>query len=85
MSRKTLLREIQSRNSHLHVRQAQLVLDNAKSRHVINRYSPYLIVGVGLLAGIATKTLGWRKVYRFAKAGSRLYPFIINKEKSSQD
>ncbi|CCK75909.1 MAG: hypothetical protein KBT75_17465 [Oleispira antarctica] len=85
MSRKTLRCNIQSRNNSLKLRQTQLALASRQSRKALNRCNPYLIIGVGLLAGVTIKTIGWRKVYSFARVGARIYPLIINKADSYED
>jgi hypothetical protein len=85
VSRKTLLHKIQLQNERLDLRQAQFILARARSKRVLSRCNPYLIIGVGLLAGVATKALGWRKVYSLAKVGARLYPLITNGVKPNDE
>lgn len=84
VSRKALLSKLKACDDALQVRQAQLVLDAAKSRQMITRYSPYLIVSLGLLAGIISPRVGLSKAYRFTKTISRLYPLLINRIKPNQ-
>lgn len=85
MSRETLRCKIKSRNNSLKLRQAQLALISRQSKAVLNKANPYLIMGAGLLAGVATKIIGWRKTYRLAKAGVRVYSLIINKAESYEN
>ena len=85
MTRKTLRRNIELRNNSLNLRQAEFVLINEQSKLAQQKWSPYLIVGIGLFAGIAAKVVGWRRLYSLAVAGIRLYPFIINSSVSSDE
>ncbi|MFT4765259.1 MAG: hypothetical protein ACI9OH_002368 [Oleispira sp.] len=85
MTRKTLRSKIQSRNNNLNSRQAQFALNSSQSKQVLSQYSPYLIVGIGLFAGIATRAIGWRRVYGLLGMGVRLYPVIMNQVEPSEE
>lgn len=82
MTRETLCRRIQSRNNSLKLRQAQFLLISAQSKLALKKRNPYLLIGIGLLAGIVTRVIGWQRIYRLASAGANLYPFMINKYES---
>ena len=79
MTRKSLCREIESVNQRLNLTQTQLQLTHEQSKVSIQKLNPYLIIGIGLLAGIVTSEMGWRKVYTFAVAGVSFYPFLISR------
>lgn len=79
MTRKSLCREIEAVNQRLNLREAQFQLTSEQSKVAIQKLNPYLIIGVGLLAGVATSQMGWRKVYTFAGAGFSFYPFLISR------
>lgn len=79
MTRKSLCCEIASVNQRLNLRQARFKLINEQSKVAIEKLNPYLIIGVGLLAGVVTSEMGWRKVYAFAGTGFSFYPFLINR------
>jgi len=77
MTRKSLCREIQSINQRLNSRQEQFQLVNAQSNLALKKLNPYLIIGVGLLAGMATRLMGWRKIYTFVGASFSFYPLLM--------
>lgn len=79
MNRKALLRDIQIQNNRLNVNQARLMIAREHAEYLFSQYRPYLIVCVGFFAGITTRTVDWRKVYRVAKVGVRLYSLTVNK------
>jgi hypothetical protein len=79
LTRKSLCREIESINQRLNSRQAQFQLTNEQSTLAIQKLSPYLIIGVGLLAGVVTGEMGWRKAYALAGVGFSFYPFLISR------
>lgn len=79
MTRKLLCREIQSVNQRLNARQAEFQQTNEQSKVAIQKLNPYLIIGAGLLAGVVTSEMGWRKVYTLAGAGFSFYPFLISR------
>lgn len=79
MTRKSLSREIETVNLRLNSRQMQFQLTSDQSKVAIQKLNPYLIIGIGLLAGVVTNEMGWRKVYAFAGAGFSFYPFLISR------
>jgi hypothetical protein len=76
VTRKSLCREIKSVNQCLNSRQGQFQLTNEQSKVAIQKLNPYLIIGVGLLAGVVTSEIGWRRVYAVAGGGFSFYPFL---------
>ena len=82
MNRKTLCRKIQLKNNKLNLRQAQFSLINERFVRAMKKQNPYLVVGVGVLAGLVTRGVGLRKVYSLLRTGSRLYSFMISRYRS---
>lgn len=78
MTRKSLSREIQIVNLRLNFHRAQFQLTNQQSKVALYQLNPYLIIGVGLLAGVMTSGMGWRKIYRLAGTGLSFIPFIVS-------
>ncbi len=85
MSRNTLCRKIRSQNNRLHVRQVQFSLINEQSMQALKKYSPYLVVGAGLLAGVVARGVGLRRVYSLLRTGGRLYSFMISRHGSQNE
>lgn len=77
MTRKSLCREINFVNQRLNLHQVQFQQTNEQSKVALHQLNPYLIIGVGLFAGVMTSVMGWRKVYRYAGAGLSFYPFLV--------
>ena len=78
MTRKSLCRDIQSVHQRLNLRQEQCQLTNEQSKAALKKISPYLLIGTGLLAGVMTNVIGWRKVYTVVSASYNLYPFLMS-------
>lgn len=79
MTRNALRREIEVINQRLNLRQMQFQLANERSKVAFQQLNPYLIIGGGLLTGLVTGVMGWRKAYSFANIGFSFYPFLISK------
>ncbi len=85
MTRKALRRKIQARNNSLNAHQAQFSLTGAQSKLALKKHSPYLIIGIGLLAGVVTRVIGWHAVYSLVSTGASFYPYIISKGSSPDE
>ncbi|SIS42298.1 hypothetical protein [Neptunomonas antarctica] len=77
MTRKSLCRDIQSVHQRLNLRQEQFQLANEQSKAALKKTSPYLIIGIGLLAGVVTHVIGWRKAYTVVNTSFSFYPFLL--------
>ena len=77
MIRKSLCRDIQLVNQRLNLRQETFQRTKARSNAALQQLNPYLRIGVGLLAGIMTSIVGWRKIYTFVGASFNFYPSLI--------
>lgn len=78
MTRKALCREIQVVNQRLNLRRMKFQLTNEQSKIAFQQLGPYLMIGGGLLAGLVTGAMGWRKIYTFADLGFSFYPLFIS-------
>lgn len=77
MTRKSLCCEINSVNQRFNFHLAQFKQTSKQSKVALHQLNPYVIIGVGLFAGVMTSVMGWRKVYRYAGVGFSFYPFLI--------
>lgn len=79
MTRRALYSEIEDVNRRLNLRLMQFQLTNERSKVAFKQIPSYLMIGGGLLGGLVTGVMGWRKVYTFADLGFSFYPFLISK------
>lgn len=76
MTRKTLRDEIQCVNQRLNLHRQAFNRANAQAMSGLKKHPPLLMIATGLLAGAATGTMGWHKVYRVSKAGFSFFPLL---------
>lgn len=78
MTRRSLRCEIQSVNQRLNQRHNQFQLTSQQLKIVLKTQMPYFIIASGLLVGVVTGVMGWRKTYKAVITGYRFYPFLKN-------
>lgn len=78
MTRKSLRHEIQTVSQRLYLRQDQFHQTSEQSIIALQKINPYLMMGIGLIAGAVTGSMGWRTAYAAASVSFRFYSFLIS-------
>ncbi|WP_339671165.1 hypothetical protein [Dasania marina] len=78
MTRKALRQQIQQLNHRLNERQKKRLRTKQQLTVLVKNSHPFLLMAVGLLAGVASGLMGWRKVYAVSRVGFSVYPLLKN-------
>ncbi|WP_019528686.1 hypothetical protein [Dasania marina] len=78
MTRKALRQQIQQLNHRLNERQKKRLRTKQQLTALVKNTHPFLLVAVGLFAGVASGLMGWRKVYAVSRVGFNVYPLLKN-------